>query len=239
LPKGSVEFYDGSTDLGAGSALSGSGTKATSSLTSATLTPEAHSIRAVYMATGILADSTGTLIQAINPALVTVQSVAIAKLNTGKHKTTQVIVLHFSGALNAMDAADLGNYSLVTVAQGKKHPSKAVALLHASYSAANHTMTLTTRKKLVLSPPVRLTLNSVGLVDTLGRALDGNDDGIAGGNFVATLSPNGVTVASAVPLNGASGPSHERWFAMARSHLSKLFRTNGVSSFFLRAQREG
>jgi hypothetical protein len=54
---------------------------------------------------------------------------------TGTHKTTMVIVVQFSDALNAAAAGNLGAYTLTTMAQGKKHPSKPVALVQASYSA--------------------------------------------------------------------------------------------------------
>ena len=66
VPTGSVEFYDGSTDLGPGSALSGSGNSATSTLTTSTLTAGSHSISAVYTPTGNFAGSSGSLTQTVN-----------------------------------------------------------------------------------------------------------------------------------------------------------------------------
>ena len=51
-PTGSVEFFDGSTDLGPGTALSGSGNVANSTFTTASLAPGPHTIRAVYTPTG-------------------------------------------------------------------------------------------------------------------------------------------------------------------------------------------
>ena len=66
VPTGSVEFYDGSTDLGPGSALSGSGNSATSTLTTSTLTAGSHSISAVYTPTGDFAGSSGSLTQTVN-----------------------------------------------------------------------------------------------------------------------------------------------------------------------------
>ncbi len=58
-------------------------------------------------------------------------------------------------------------------------------------------VTIYTKKPLVLSPPLLLTLKAAGLVDALGRPLDGNDSGQPGANFVATLSKQGVSVDSA------------------------------------------
>ena len=51
VPTGNVEFYDGSTDLGPGSALTGSGNSATSTFTTSTLTAGSQSISAVYTPT--------------------------------------------------------------------------------------------------------------------------------------------------------------------------------------------
>jgi hypothetical protein len=71
-PTGSVEFYDGPTDLGPGSALSGSGNAATSTFSTATLTAGDHAIRAVYTPTGIFQATSDTLNQTVNQATLTV-----------------------------------------------------------------------------------------------------------------------------------------------------------------------
>jgi len=123
------------------------------------------------------------------PAPVRVLSVSIQAVRLGKtKKTTQVIMLQFSGALNAGSARGIGNYSLATIPSNKKQKSKPVAISQATYNPANNTVRLVTRSPLVLNPPLKLTLNAVGLLDNLGRALDGDHDGQPGGNFVATLS---------------------------------------------------
>ena len=96
-----------------------------------------------------------------------------------------MIVLQFSDAVNPADAVDLGNYTLETVASGKNHRSKAVRLARPSYTAANHTVTLATVKKLVLSPPLQLTVRAAGLHNTLGRPIDGDDGEPSGSNLVA------------------------------------------------------
>ena len=73
VPTGSVEFYEGSTDLGPGSALSGSGNSATSTLTTSTLIPGSQSISAIYTPTGTFAGSSGSVTQTVNtpPATTT------------------------------------------------------------------------------------------------------------------------------------------------------------------------
>ncbi len=50
-----------------------------------------------------------------------------------------------------------------------------------------------------LSQSDRILIIAADLTDAYGRPIDGNDDGVPGGNYVATLSRSGVTF-SAVPL---------------------------------------
>ena len=76
VPTGSVEFYDGSTDLGTGSILSGSGQSATSTFTISTLGAGSHSITAVYTGTGVFDNSTGALSQTVNQAGTTASVVS-------------------------------------------------------------------------------------------------------------------------------------------------------------------
>ena len=58
--------------------------------------------------------ASGVLI--VTPAPVRILNVSIQAVRLGKtRKTTQVIVLQFSGSLNAADAQSLGNYSLATI----------------------------------------------------------------------------------------------------------------------------
>jgi len=132
----------------------------------------------------------------VTPAPVRVLSVSVQAVRLGKSKkTTQVIVLQFSGALNAGDAQSIGNYSLATIPSNKKQKSKAVALSQATYNPVNNTVRLVTRSALVLNPPLKLTVYAAGLLDTLGRPLDGNHDGQPGGNCMVTISKKGATIA--------------------------------------------
>ncbi len=124
----------------------------------------------------------------VTPAPVRVLSVSFQAVRLGKiKKTTQVIVLQFSGSLNAGSAQNIGTYSLVTIPATKKQKSKPVPLSQAIYNPANNTVRLVTRKPLVLNPPLKLTINATGLLDSLNRPLDGDLDGWPGGTFVATL----------------------------------------------------
>ncbi len=132
----------------------------------------------------------------VTPAPVRVLNVSIQAVRLGKtKKTSQVIMLHFSGALNAGDAQSLSNYSIVTIPSNKKQKSNVVALSQATYNLANSTVRLVTRRPLVLNAPLRLTLYAAGLLDSLGHPLDGNHDGQPGGNCVVTLRKSGATIA--------------------------------------------
>jgi hypothetical protein len=111
-----------------------------------------------------------------------------------KKKSVEVIEVQFNQAMNAADANSIASYSLVTVPANKKQKSTALALASASYNPATFTVTLTTKKALVLNPPVQLTVKAGSLLDSYGRPLDG------GTNSVAVLSKSGVKVTSAVPL---------------------------------------
>jgi len=138
----------------------------------------------------------GTLTVTVTTAPATVEAVSIQKVKKGKHRTSQVIVLQFSEALNSADAQMINSYNLVTVPIKKKQHSKSVAIALASYNASRYTVTLTTRKKLVLNPPLKLTIIAVALLDAFNRPLDGNDSGLPGANYVATISKGHVTVDS-------------------------------------------
>ena len=55
-------------------------------------------------------------------------------------------------------------------------------------------MTLTPRGTLNLTKPEELIVNGRLVTDTLGRQIDGNDDGQPGGDYIATISGSRVTV---------------------------------------------
>jgi hypothetical protein len=122
----------------------------------------------------------------VTPAPVKVLQVSIQAVRLGKTKrTTEVIVLQFSGALNPRDAQSTSNYTLTTIPASKRQKSHSVKLSRAQYNATTNTVTLITRKPLVLNPPIRLTMNAARLLDSYGHPLSGNS--------LATLSKRRVT----------------------------------------------
>ena len=101
---------------------------------------------------------------------------------------TVVIVLQFTEALDAADAQNIINYGLLTVPKSRKQKSKPIALKTASYNPATDRVTLTTRKALVFSSPLKLTVNAAGLLDAMGDPLAG------GANAVITVSKSGAPI---------------------------------------------
>jgi hypothetical protein len=122
----------------------------------------------------------------VSPAPVKVLNVSVQAIRLGKtKKTTQVILVQFSEAMNAGDAQSTSSYSLTTIPASKRPKSHSVKLSKALYNASTNTVTLITRKPLVLNPPIKLTMNAARLFDSYGDALSGNS--------VATLSKRRVT----------------------------------------------
>ncbi len=118
VPTGSIEFYDGTTDLGHGSPLSGSGTSATSTFSVATLPAGTDSISAVYTPTGLFAGSTGTTNQIVNQAVLTITAVTNTKVYDGT--TTAAAIPIVSGLEGSDTVTNLTEtYATATVGTGK------------------------------------------------------------------------------------------------------------------------
>ena len=147
----------------------------------------------------------GTLTVILAPA--TVEKVSVEKVKLRKHKMVQEIVLQFSEALDSATAQSISSYVLATVPKNKRQKSKSVRLSSASYNPSTLTVTLVTRKKLALNPPLELTVRAASLLDALGRELDGNDSGHSGANFTGVLSKAGTSVTSDRTLAQKAGVS--------------------------------
>jgi hypothetical protein len=164
--------------------VSGNGGAATAAAGTYAITPSAATGGTFSPSDYMISYQPGTLTVkpgalTVTPASLTVARILVVSIKTGKHKTSQVIEIVFSGALDASAAQGLGFYTLVTVAKGKKK-GKPVVLSSATYNSTTQTVTLATRKKLALSPGLQLTINAAGL-------------GLSGGNVVATINKSGAT----------------------------------------------
>ncbi len=91
-PAGTVEFYDGSTDLGAGSALTGSGDAVTSTFTTSALPVGMDNVIAVFTATGDFVSSQGALTQDVSPAPTSTAVVSAPTITFGQDGTVTVTV---------------------------------------------------------------------------------------------------------------------------------------------------
>ncbi len=149
-----------------------------------------------------------TTVAAPLPSPVTVQSVLRETVRLKKHKPpVKVLVVSFSGALNAAFAQNRLAYQLVIPAKQKKSahgrvpPGKKVVLASAVYSAIAHTVTLTPKAKLPTGT-LQLTIIASAVFDIDGRQIDGDHNGQPGGNFVATIRGAGVVFANVSLVDG-------------------------------------
>ena len=130
-------------------------------------------------------------------ALVTLTSVTFT--HNKRHLVTQITV-DFSGAVNVAEADSVAIYRLVLPGKRGSFTAKnarAIGLRSAVINAGNTEVTLTPKRPFALTKPVQLTVNGEppsGLEDSEGRLIDGNHDGVAGGNGVAVLRLKGATL---------------------------------------------
>jgi hypothetical protein len=120
-----------------------------------------------------------------------------------------VLVVDFSGALNAASADNASAYEIAPIikvkASGKgknRKPAttKLGAPVHmASAVYSNDQVMLTPRGKLTASEPEELIVNGSLVTDTLGREIDGAGDGQAGSDYIATITGTRV-VTGGIPL---------------------------------------
>jgi hypothetical protein len=140
--------------------------------------------------------------------LVTLSGVELA---IKKHRVTQITVA-FSGPVQAAGADVLANYHLTIAGRHGSFTgrgTKPIALGSAVYSGSTDSVTLRPRKAFALSKPVQIRVNRLApseLADDLGRLIDGNHDGQAGGDAVAILSPAGARLAARVARGAAHRP---------------------------------
>ena len=132
--------------------------------------------------------------------LVTMQSVQL--VTNKKHLVTQIVV-GFSGAVNAAEAKSTKTYQLITgSAAGLFKPTKKALIKIKSAALSGNSVTLKLKKPLKVSKAVELVVQGVapnGLQDSAGRFIDGNHDGVAGGNATAVIKKPGVVTVNAVP----------------------------------------
>lgn len=144
------------------------------------------------------------------PSLVTVIDVRLVL--DRKHRVAQIIV-SFSGLVDIGQANSLATYRLATA--GKKGSfdaknAKVVRLKSAAYDAANRVVVLRPKTPFAIRKTVQLRVNGLapaGLRDGIGRLIDGNHDGLEGGNGIALLTRRGVTQSAVRAASAAALPA--------------------------------
>ena len=87
--------------------------------------------------------------------------------------------------------------------------AKVVKLNSAVYNATLNEVMLTPKKPFALTKPIQFQVNGLlpsGLQDIEGRLIDGDHDGLSGGNAVAMLRPKGVTLSALVSTSASGDP---------------------------------
>ena len=81
------------------------------------------------------------------------------------------------------------------------------------YTASNNTVALTPKKPFALTKPVQVLVYGTGptaLQDSDGRDIDGDHNGMAGGNAIAIIAKKGVTVDAKVSARVEARKPHSR-----------------------------
>ena len=134
----------------------------------------------------------------IQPEIVTLSGVQ--PVFNKRHLVTQIRII-FSGEVSAMGASEVGVYRLATA--GKRGSfaaknSKTIKIRSAVYDTVHDVVSLTPMKPFSLSKTVQLLIATQppsGLVDSLGRSING------GSNVIALIGRHGVVCISAVTAN--------------------------------------
>ena len=104
----------------------------------------------------------------------------------------------------------------------------------ASAVFSNDEVTLTPRVKLTSSKPEELIVNGSLVTDTLGRGIDGADDGVAGSNYIATITGTRVTTGGTPLVRTRSEPAIVADVVddlLARGDLARLSFANSSETF--------
>lgn len=133
----------------------------------------------------------------VNPPAVPVVGVQVVTVKVGKTRT-QAIAVNFGAAIDPAAAANPANYQLVGAGRDGKLGTRddvRLGLAAATYDPASGSVRLAPGKKVALSAaPVQLRVVAAGLLDAAGRPVDGNRDGLPGGDAVATIRKKRVTL---------------------------------------------
>ena len=117
-----------------------------------------------------------------------------------KHQVSEIIVI-FSGSLNGTQAEEArGIYRLATAGKKGSYTAKNAGIIKIRsvlYTQATNTVVLIPKRPFARVKNVQLEISGVspsGLHDSIGRLIDGDHNGTAGGDAIAIISKRGATV---------------------------------------------
>ncbi|WP_435016025.1 MBG domain-containing protein [Tundrisphaera sp. TA3] len=121
-----------------------------------------------------------------------------ARLVTNRKKAITSLAVSFGEDLDPASAVDVANYRLATA--GRKgsfdaRNARTYRIRRVAYDAATRTVTLELARPLKLAGVAQLRVYGAqgrGLRDVLGRLIDGNRDGLAGGDLNLTVRRKGI-----------------------------------------------
>lgn len=179
-PTGSVNFFDGTTRLGAGS-LDANGV---ATLTVAGLSAGSHGISAAYGGDATHAASTTPVasLEVVAPSTVT----RLQRFGFLFQPTT--LVLTFSGALDPASAEDPANYLLVGPLGRAGQGGRVIGVTQADYDPGTRTVTLSLSRRLNLRSRFRLSVRPGGGRPDFARIFDGGIMAFRAGSLFARLA---------------------------------------------------
>ena len=204
-PTGSVEFYDGSTDLGPGTAGATTGTTANWTYTTSTLTAGSHTVQVVYTATGNFSGSTSSnLTQLVEPATLTITANNDSKIY-GTLKTFSGTAFTETGLVNgdtitgvtetstgAPALATVGTYNIVpSAATGTGLSNYTIGYVNGTLAVNPATLTITANNDSKTYGTLK-TFSSTAFTET--GLVTANGDTISGVTETSTGAPVSATV---------------------------------------------
>ncbi len=115
---------------------------------------------------------------------------------TGRKKGTTALELGFTGDLDLATATDPGRYRLISAGKDGKfgtRDDRTVVVKSVTYDGLGKLVRILPRKPLKITRP-GLRLSVTGLKDSRGRLVDGNGDGVPGGDLLVQFQKKGVTL---------------------------------------------
>ena len=209
VPTGSIEFYDNSTMLGAGTTLSGTETTATSTFAISTLPEGDYSISAVYTATGNFLNSTSSILtQTVNAAMLTITANSTSKIY-GTTLTFAGTEFTDTGLVNddSVSSVTLTSAGAAATATVDGSPYAIVPSAATGSGLDNYTITYVNGNLTVTTAALTITANSTSKTygDTVSFAgTEFTDTGLLNEDTVTSVTLTSAGAAATATVDGSS-----------------------------------